>query len=64
MKSIEARFKREYVGGVSAIVALFRAIKDQGFAKRVVSKNFSELVPKTDYDKKDRKELLEWLFSA
>ncbi len=66
MKSIERRFKKiaskkgnEFLGD---FIILGRAVEAQGFSRDRVARAFNKLVPKDDYDPKDKKELLAHLF--
>ncbi len=40
-----------------------RAVFRKGFSKKTISKYFNKLVDKDDYLKREKKEILEWLFS-
>jgi len=65
MRSIERRFKKEQskvknIGHTSYIV-FGRAIDDQGFSKKQITKWFNILVEKVDYFPKEKKELIRQL---
>lgn len=52
MKSIKARFKREqkFNPHLSDLIHFTKAIKNQHFTKRIITKNLYELVDKEDYN--------------
>ncbi|MEI6553844.1 MAG: hypothetical protein WCO09_04700 [bacterium] len=67
MRSIERRFKKfaakkenEFLGD---FIVLGRAVADQGYSLDRLARAFNRLVPKDDYDKRDKKALLEHLYS-
>jgi hypothetical protein len=62
MKNIEARFRIFYKEPASTYLAFARAIKEQGLSGESISRNFTKLVEKNDYDKNDRKQILENLY--
>jgi len=66
MKTIERRFlsvrkKNQNLGDYSA---LFRAVKEQDFKRATISRWFSVLVDKDDYDLSDRSKLVKQLSEA
>ncbi len=40
-----------------------RAISGKDFSKKTISRYFNKLVDNRDYPKREKKEILEWLFS-
>ncbi len=38
------------------------AISGKGFSKKTISHHFNKLVDKGDYSKREKKDILEWLF--
>jgi hypothetical protein len=46
----------------SDYVCFSRAISGKGFSKKTISCHFSKLVDADDYSRKDKKEILDWLF--
>ncbi len=61
MRSIERRFKEmtQKHPEHSSFVQFGHAIKGQKITREMISKWFSKLVDKSDYDKKDRRVLLD-----
>ena len=64
MKSIERRFKKisdanPFLGDY---IVFAKAIAGQGFSKVRLARAFNKLVPKDDYDPKEKKELLAHLY--
>jgi len=60
MRSIEARFlkvkeKNQSLGDYPIFA---KAIRGQRFSKDIISRHFNKLVPKSDYDVKDKKTLI------
>ncbi len=39
------------------------ALSGKGFSKKTISRYFNKLVDNNDYSKREKKEILEWLFS-
>jgi len=62
MKNIEARFRENYKEPASTYLAFARAIKGQNFSGESISRNFTNLVDKDDYEESCRKQLLENLY--
>lgn len=67
MRSIYARFQQnqEKFPFLSTFVNFGKAVKGQHFSKQVLCRWFNKLVDKDDYDKDDKKRLLEhvWLLT-
>jgi len=61
MRSIEARFKEHYKDSTTSYLAFVRAIKEQGFSRDSISRNFIKLVDKTDYDKREKNQIIDYL---
>ncbi len=63
MRSIERRFKLEQEKSTlsSDFICFSAAVHKQGFSKDRITRWFKKLVNEKDYDKKERKEILEWL---
>jgi len=64
MRSIERRFKEIEAKNpyYSTYTCFALAIAGQKFTKETIRRHFNRLVDKDDYDKKDKKEVLEHLF--
>lgn len=64
MRSIQRRFnllthkKSEW----SSFISFSDAIKGQGFSQNMIARWFNKLVGKDDYDKKDKKKLIQHLW--
>ena len=65
MRSIEKRFKQieKYNPYWSSYICFSESIKNQRFSKPIISRWFNKLVEKNDYDKKDKKEILLYLYN-
>lgn len=65
MRSIERRFRRMEKENPyhSTFINFGRAIRGQGFSKKLISYWFKKLVDPDDYDKKDKKVLLRQLYN-
>jgi hypothetical protein len=63
MRSIERRFKKieKENPNLSTFIVFSRAVAGQHFSKDRLSRWFNKLVDKDDYDKKDKKTILEYL---
>jgi len=66
MRSIKARFKKEekkypFHG---AYIHLIKAVRNQKFSRKRISKSFNELMPKEEYNKNEKKELVDFLDNA
>ena len=64
MRSIERKFneiskKRPKNGSFDCFV---NTISGRGYKKRIILKWFNALIPKNDYAKREKKELLEYLY--
>lgn len=66
MKTIERRFlsERKRNEGLGDYSTLFHAVKEQDFKKTTISRWFSVLVDKDDYDLSDRSKLVKQLSEA
>lgn len=53
---------RDKYPSLSSAMIFVKLIKGQGYSKGIISKWFTQLVDKSDYDGQDRKALLKWLF--
>lgn len=64
MKSIKARFDkiRAVKTAKSDYICFAEAITNQGFTKESITRWFSKLVDKNDYEKKERQKLLRHLW--
>lgn len=62
MRSIKARFDNLYKEPLSSYIAFAKCIKKQRFTFDSISRNFSHLVEKDDYDDDDRITLLKQLY--
>ncbi len=64
MKSLERRFNKIAARNpyYSTHTCFALAIKGQKFNRETIRRHFNKLVDKDDYDKKDKKEVLEYLF--
>ncbi|MDB5260434.1 MAG: hypothetical protein JWN37_665 [Candidatus Nomurabacteria bacterium] len=66
MKTIQKRFhsvRRKHVN-LGDFPTLYLAVKKQGFSRSTISRWFSKVVDKNDYDAKDRRELINVLTKA
>jgi predicted RNA-binding protein YlxR (DUF448 family) len=63
MRSIERRFNKfnNKNPGLSTYINFSQAIKGQKFSKDLISRWFNRLVEKEDYDKKDKRGLIDYL---
>ncbi len=61
MRSIEARFKEHYKNSTTSYLAFVRAIKEQGFSRDSIARSFVKLVDKSDYDKKEKNQIIDYL---
>lgn len=61
MKSIEARFNRFEHESIGSYVAFARAVNGQQFSRDTISRNFLKFVDKSDYDKKDKNQIIDYL---
>lgn len=63
MRSIERRFNKFNTKnpGLSSYINFSQAIKGQKFSRDLINRWFNKLVDKDDYDKKDKRELIEYL---
>ena len=63
MRSIQRRFSniRDKNINLGDYIVFARAVKGQGFSKDMISRWFNKLVEKDDYDKKDKKALIQHL---
>jgi len=63
MKSIARRFNNvsQKNPGLSTIVCFAIAITEQNFSCQTIARGFNKLVDKNDYDKKDKKEIMNFL---
>ena len=59
MRSIKVDFNKSNKGEVSSYIAFTRAIKGKGYSYQTINNNFNKFVEKSDYDKKDRKALIQ-----
>ena len=64
MKSILANFKAQKDNGVSDYIKFYRAVAGKGFSRYSINEWFGKLVPKSDYQRKDRERLIEILDTA
>ncbi len=64
MKSIERRFKenQEKDDGSSTFINFLRAVRWQHFSRDRIGRYFPKLVDPDDYDPKEKRSLLKWLF--
>lgn len=65
MKSIERRFRsiQEKNPGKSSLTCFSEAILYQGFTPKTISRNFHKIVEKDDFSRREKKQILEHLFS-
>lgn len=65
MKSIERRFKNiaKYNPNLGAYVVLAGSVREQHFSHVMIARKFNKLVPKIDFDFKDKKKLYKHLYS-
>jgi hypothetical protein len=65
MRSLKRRFKNiaQLNAHWSSYTCFAEAAKGQNFSKRIISKHFNVLVEKDDYDRRDRKQIVKYLFS-
>lgn len=63
MRSIFARVNRikEKAPNFGDYLVLTQAIQGQGFSRDIISRHFNKLIPKNDYDPKDKKSLINQL---
>lgn len=63
MRSIERRFILEQESNPlsSTFINFVKSVKGQGFSRDKMSRWFNKLVDKDDYEKNERKMLLDWL---
>ena len=63
MRSIEKRFllEEDKAPLSSTYINFVRAIKGQNFSEAIIKKWFSKLVDKNDYDKAEKKEVVDYL---
>ncbi len=66
MKSIQRRFEnfKEKNENLGDYIILMKAVKDQGFNRGTISRWFKKLVGKDDYDRSDKKSLIDQLARA
>jgi hypothetical protein len=64
MRSIQRRFNeiRLKNHNFSTYMSFARSIRDQKFSKDMISRWFNKLVDEDDYNKRDKKTLLDYLF--
>lgn len=65
MKSVKARFLKvkDKNPNLGSVICLARAIRNQSFNHKSIYNAFKKLVEEGDYSKKDKKEILKFLFS-
>ena len=61
MKSVIANIKQ--VEGLSSYTNFANAIKCRNFSKLTIRRAFNKFVDKDDYDKKDKQEILNYLYT-
>ena len=63
MRSIERRFRLEQEKSPlsSTFICFSAAVHKQRFSRKMIMEWFNKLVDKNDYDKKEKKELIEFL---
>ncbi len=64
MRSIQRRFEtfQQKNRDASTYINFAHAVKQQGFSKNILARWFNKLVKKDDYDKKDKKRLINHLW--
>ena len=64
MKSIERRFKelQKNEGGWSSYVCFFEAIYEQGFSRSIIRRWFNKLVDLDDYAKREKSDIIDFLY--
>ena len=62
MRSIKARFNKLYKEPLSSYLAFSRSVRNQRFTLDSISRNFTKLVEKDDYDIKDKNTLIKHLY--
>ena len=62
MRSIKARFQNEQKEGVSTYIAFLRAVKEQGFSRDNIARNFLRFVDKNDYKRNQKNNLVDQLY--
>lgn len=60
MKSVIANIKQ--VEGLSSYTNFANAIKGRNFSKLTIRRAFNKFVDRDDYDKKDKQEILNYLY--
>jgi hypothetical protein len=65
MKSIEANVRslEEKNPNYGLILLFAEAINGKGYGEETITRNFNQLVPKSDYLPSEKKELIGWLVS-
>lgn len=60
MRSIQRRFEivKGKNKGLGDYINFAKAIRNQNFSKEMISRWFAKLVPKEDYDQRDKKQLM------
>ncbi|MGB2580623.1 MAG: hypothetical protein WBC83_02915 [Minisyncoccia bacterium] len=60
MRSIERRFEivKGKNKGVGDYINFAKTVKNQNFSKEMIRRWFTKLVPKEDYDQRDKKQLM------
>lgn len=61
MRSIEARFNHFKNENISSYVAFARAVREQNFSKDSIARNFIKLVDKSDYEKYEKNQIINYL---
>ncbi len=61
LKRVFEKIKKENPNW-SDYICFSHAISGKGFSKRTISHHFNKLVDKGDYLKREKKDILEWLF--
>ncbi len=64
MRSIQRRFEtlQQKNGDLSTYTNFAKAVKQQNFSKNIIARWFNKLVEKDDYNKKDKKKLIQDLW--
>jgi hypothetical protein len=61
-ETLISRFKKFQSDNVGGIITLARTVYQQNFKQQDIINAFNKFVPKSEYDKGDKDDLLEWLF--
>ncbi len=62
LKRVFEKIKRENPNW-SDYTCFSKAVSGKRFSKEIISRYFNKLVDKSDYSRRDKKGILEWLFS-